>query len=96
VLWAFELDGPAVPTVRKGSSHEALIAFMNTRLPGETAMTTVKGELGLSDNTLRKLKEVLRTTDHPMTTALRDLGVHYVVRGKGPAARAYLIKDQAA
>ena len=25
VPWAFELDGPTVPTVRKGSSHEALI-----------------------------------------------------------------------
>jgi hypothetical protein len=94
--WAFELDGPTVPTVRKGSSHEALITFMTTRLPGETAMSTVKGELGLSDNTLRKLKEVLGKSDHPTTTVLREMGVRYVVRGKGRGARGYLIKDQAA
>ena len=96
VPWAFELDGPNVPMVRKGSSHEALITYMTTRLPGETAMADVKNELGLTDSTLRKLKEVLGTTDHPTTTALRDIGVRYVVRGKGRGARAYLIKDQTA
>jgi hypothetical protein len=94
--WDFELDGPTVPTVRKGSSHEALIAYMTTRLPGETEMSTVKGELDLNDNTLKKLKEVLGKIDHPMTTALRDIGVRYVVRGKGRGARSFLIKDQAA
>ena len=89
VPWAFELDGPTVPTVRKGSSHEALITYMTTRLPGETAMSIVKSELGLTDSTLRKLKEVLRNTDHPTTRALRDIGVRYFVRGK----KAYLMKD---
>jgi hypothetical protein len=96
VPWAFELDGPTVPTVRKGSSHEALITYMTTRLPGETTMSTVKGELDLTDRTLRKLKEVLGKADHPTTMALRDIGVRYVVRGKGRGARALLIKDQAA
>jgi hypothetical protein len=93
VPWDFELDGPVVPKVRKGSSHEALITYMTTRLPGEAAMSIVKAELGLTDNALRKLKEVLRNTDHPTTRALRDIGVHYVVRGKGPSAKASLIKD---
>ncbi len=91
--WAFELDGPIVPTVRKGSSHEALITYMTTRPPGETAMSTVKDALGLSDNTLKKLKEVLGRADHPTTTALRNMGVRYFVRGKGPGARAFLMKD---
>jgi hypothetical protein len=94
--WAFELDGPTVPAVRKGSSHEALITYMTTQLPGERAMATVKNELGLNDSTLRKLKEVLGKTDHPLTTALRDMGVRYFVRGKGSGARSFLIKDQAA
>jgi hypothetical protein len=93
VPWAFELDGPTVPAVRKGSSHEALITYMTTQLPGETAMATVKNALGLNDSTLKKLKEVLRNTDHPTTTALRDMGVRYFVRGKGPSARAFLFKD---
>jgi hypothetical protein len=96
VSWAFEMDGATVPTVRKGSSHEALIIFMTTRLPGETEMSIVKGELGLTDNALRKLKGVLGKTDHPATIALRDMGVRYVVRGKGRGARSFLIKDKAA
>jgi hypothetical protein len=96
VPWAFELDGPTVPTVRKGSSHEALITYMTTRLPGETAMSTVKSELGLTDNTLRKLKGVLGKTDHPTTMALQDIGVRYVVRGKGRGSKPVLLKDQQA
>ena len=51
VPWDFGLDGPAVPKVRRGSSHEALITYMSTRLPGETAMSNVKNELGLNDST---------------------------------------------
>jgi hypothetical protein len=93
VPWAFEPDGPTVPTVRKGSSHEALITYMATRLPGETAMSAVKDALGLTDNVLRKLKGVLGKADHPTTTALRDIGVRYFVRGKGRGAKALLIKD---
>ena len=58
-------------------------------------MSTVKAELGLTDNTLRKLKEVLGKTDHRTTAALRDIGVRYVVRGKGRGAKSFLIKDQA-
>jgi hypothetical protein len=83
-----ELDGPAVPKVRKGSSHEALIILMSTRLPGETAMAIVKNELSLTDSALKKLKEVLRNPDHPTTRALRDIGVRYFVRGK----EAYLMR----
>ena len=57
-------------------------------------MSAVKVELDLTDNTLRKLKGVLGKTDHPTTMALRDIGVRYVVRGKGRGARSFLIKDQ--
>jgi hypothetical protein len=96
VPWDFELDGPVVPKVRRGSSHDALITYMTTRLPGETEMSAVKVELDLTDNTLRKLKAVLGKTDHPTTMALRDIGVRYVVRGKGRGARSFLIKDQKA
>jgi len=86
----------AVATSPEVSSHDALITYMTTQLPGETAMATVKNELGLKDSTLKKLKEVLGNTDHPTTTALRDMGVRYVVRGNGRSARSFLIKDQAA
>lgn len=96
VAWDFEMDGPVVLTVRKGSSHEALITYMSTRLPGETAMATVKNELGLKDSALKKLKEVLGKADHPTTIALRDIGVRYFVQGRGRASKSFLIKDQAA
>ena len=95
VPWTFELDGYVVPKVRKGSSHEALITYMTTRLAGEMAMSDVKEGLGLKDSALKKLKAVLRKTDHPTTTALLDMGVRYVVLGKGRGAKAYLIKDRA-
>jgi len=68
---------------------------MTTRLPGETAMSAVKDALGLKDSALKKLKSVLGNADHPTTTTLRDMGVRYLVRGKGRGAKAYLIKDQA-
>jgi hypothetical protein len=96
VPWDFEMDGPVVPVVRKGSSHEALITYMTTQLPGETAMTRVKDELDLNDSAFKKLKEVLGKADHPTTTALRDMGVRYVVIGKGRGAKSYLMKDRAA
>jgi hypothetical protein len=69
---------------------------MTTQLPGETAMATVKNELGLKDGALKKLKEVLGRADHPTTTALRDMGIRYVVVGRGRGAKSYLIKDRAA
>ena len=46
VPWDFEMDGPS-ERVHRGSSHEALLALMTNRLPGETP-TFVNSELGLS------------------------------------------------
>lgn len=92
VPWAFELDGPSVTKVRRGSSHDALITYMTTRPAGETMMLVIKDEFGLKDSALKKLKAALGNTEHPLTTALRDMGVHYLVRGKGRGAKAYLIK----
>lgn len=96
VPWAFELDGPQVRKIRKGSSHDALLSYMTVRLPGETAMSNVQRELGLEPLKLKKLKEVLSKPDHHTTTALRDIGVTYVVRGVKRGAKAFLIKAEAA
>jgi hypothetical protein len=96
VPWAFELDGPQVRKVRKGSSHDALLSYMAVRLPGETAMSNVQRELGLEPLKLKKLKAVLSNSDHHTTTALRDIGVTYVVRGVKRGAKAFLIKAEAA
>jgi hypothetical protein len=96
VPWAFELDGPTVRKVRKGSSHDALLSYMAGRLPGETAMSNVQRELGLETLKLKKLKAVLSDPEHPTTTALRDMRVTYVVRGVRRGAKAFLIKTEAA
>lgn len=96
VPWNFELDGPKVRKARAGTSHAALITLMTNRLPGETAMPHIQRELGLDRLKLKKLKEALSKPDHPTTTALRSIGVGYVVRGAGRGSKSFLIKAQAA
>lgn len=96
VPWVFEVDGTRVRKARTGTSHAAVITFMANRLPGETAMPHIQRELGLDRSKLKKLKEALSKPDHPTTTALRNMGVGYVVRGAGRGSKSFLIKDQAA
>lgn len=91
VPWNLELDGETVQ-VRKGSSHEALIAFMRNRLPGETAMTAVQKALGLGDEGRKTLAVALRDPAHPLTKALADIGVRYVSTGVGRGSKSYLVK----
>jgi len=91
LVWDFELDGEKVQ-VRKGSSHEALLVFMKNRLPGETAMSLIKKELGLSTKALDKMRETLRNQDHLLTKQLAELRVTYMVSGVGRGARSYLLK----
>lgn len=89
--WEFEMDGPS-ERIRRGSSHEALLALMANRQPGETSMSFVKCELGLTDSATRDLREVLRDDDHDLTKTLAHLGVRYVTTGRGRGARSYLLK----
>ncbi len=96
VPWAFELDGTKVRKARTGTSHEALIALMTNRLPGETAMPHIQRELGLDRLKLKKLKEALSKSDHPTTAALRNIGVSYVRGGVGRGSKPFLMKGQAA
>jgi hypothetical protein len=95
VPWAFEMDGPRVKKARSSSTRAALVAYMANRLPGETALSAIKRELGLGDGKLRKLKETLRDVSHPTTEALAQIGVAYVVRGKGRGAKTFLVKQAA-
>jgi hypothetical protein len=91
VAWDFELDGPS-ERVRRGSSHEALLAMMQNRLPGETAMSFVKSELGLTPSGIKDLRRVLRDEGHDLTKSLAHLGVRYLTTGTGRGARSYLLK----
>jgi hypothetical protein len=96
VPWLFELDGKKAKKARKGTSHEALLAYMANRLCCETPLSDVKRELGLSASKLKDLRAVLRDNSHHTTTALRNIGVGYVVRGAGRGSKSFLIKGQAA
>ncbi len=91
VPWEFEMDGPS-ERVRRGSSHEALLALMANRLPGETPMSFIKSELGLTQSAAKDLRGVLRDDDHDLTRSLAHLGVRYMTTGKGRGARSYLVK----
>ena len=91
VPWEFEMDGPS-ERVRRGSSHEALLALMNNRLPGETPMSFIRSELGLTSSAVRNLRTVLRDDAHELTKSLAHLGVRYVTTGKGRGAKSYLLK----
>ena len=90
VPWAFKLVGPK-ESIRRGSSHEALVTFLENRLPGETSMSLIQKELSLSKRALKDLQATLGDADHPLTRALAELGVSYVP-GRGRGSRSYLLK----
>jgi len=89
---SFALDGPAVHSVRRGSAHEAVLSFMANRLPGETSMTVIGTQLGLSKRGLRHLRETLRNDNHPLTMTLAERGMHYLTSGTGRGSKSYIVK----
>jgi hypothetical protein len=89
--WAFELDGAQV-TVRKGSSHEALVIYMSNQSSGETSMADIQKVLGLGSDGMKKLKASLRDPAHALTVQLNALGVSMISSGYGKGQRAYLQK----
>lgn len=89
--WDLEVDGPS-QRVRRGSSHEALVSLMSNRNPGETYMSFIQSELGLTCSAKKELQNVLRDDEHDLTRSLAHLGVRYMTTGKGRGARSYLVK----
>ena len=88
--WLFELDG-AEEHIRRGSSHEALLALMRSRLPGETPMSFIRKELSLTNSAYKDLLETLRDETHSLCKALAEIGVRYVSRG--PGKPGFLLKS---
>jgi len=66
---------------------------MSNRLPGETPMSFVRSELGLTASAVKDLQGVLRDDGHDLTRSLAHLGVRYMTTGKGRGARSYLLKQ---
>lgn len=94
--WDFSMDGPKVRKPRKGSSHEALIAYMDQRLPGAVSMSRLASDLNLDKGKREKVREQLSKPTSGLSVALRAIGVEYRVEGKGRGARSSLVKLQAA
>jgi hypothetical protein len=94
--WDFAMDGPKVRKPRKGSSHEALIAYMGDRLPGATSLTKIGHDLDLERTTLKKIREQLNKPGSTLLEALTVIGVTYKVDGKGRGAKSFLVKHQPA
>lgn len=94
--WNFMMDGPRVRKPRKGSSHEALIAYMEQRLPGAVSISKVMSDLSLDANKRKKIREHLSKPTSGLSEALKAIGVKYRVEGKGRGSKSYLDKHQAA
>ena len=93
--WNFNLDDETKREikVRRGSSHEAIVAYMGTQPPGEIDVRTVRDALDISDSVWKEsVAQALRQSEHPLTRSLASIGVSYVVKGKGRGAQSLLIK----
>ncbi|WP_375857295.1 hypothetical protein [Bradyrhizobium tunisiense] len=93
--WGFSMDGPKVRKLRKGSSHEAVVAYMDQRLPGTVSMSKLASDLSL-DGKREKVREQLSKPSSPLSAALRAIGVEYRVEGRGRGAKSFLVKHEAA
>jgi hypothetical protein len=94
VDWPFILDGDKVYRPKRGSSHEAVLAYMDQRLPGETPLSRLGRALSIDRKAMQKLQDVFRDPQHPLTRELATMGVVYEVRGKGRGAKSYLTKSE--
>lgn len=92
--WNFVLDGvrQKEPKIRKGSAHEALLAYMQNQPPGEYSVVQIKSDLDLSDSLWKEsIAKALRDEDHPLTKDLAGIKVSYVP-GQGRGAKSQLVK----
>ena len=84
--WDFNIDGPRA-TIRKGSSHDALVTFMyNAPAYGEWSMTWIERELSLSKEGAKYLRVVLANPSSHLSQRLAALGVKS--RPKAPPGRS--------
>ena len=97
--WAFSLcetkrGGPRGPlaSVRQGSSHERLVAFLKAMRPGAVTIRRLREELGLTAKGAEKLSTAIRDPSTVIAQALQELEVAYVRGGGGPGSSPQLVK----
>jgi hypothetical protein len=79
--WAFTMDAPAT-SLRQGSSHLRLVAYLRAMKPGSVTFTHLREELGLSPKGMEKLSASIRDPSTPLAKALQEAGIAHV-RGEG-------------
>ncbi|AXI55767.1 hypothetical protein C1J05_15785 [Sulfitobacter sp. JL08] len=92
--WGFVLDESLKQKskIRKGSAHEALLAYMQNQSPGEYAVAKIKSDLDLSDSLWKEsVAKALRVADHPLTKDLATIKVNYIA-GRGRGAKSRMVK----
>ena len=92
VDWNYSIDQPMESRVRKGSSHEAILTFMNNANPGEYHLPLLKTEFDLKPDAFKALQATLRDKEHSLTKSLADVGVTYHSVGKGRGSKSFLLK----
>ena len=92
VEWEYEIDGPTLRKVRKGSSHEAILAYMQNAPAGELPVARLREEFELGQDTYKALLKTLRDQTHPLSQSLTEIGVTYHSTGKGRGAKSFLLK----
>ena len=92
VTWDYEIDAPGLGKVRKGSNHEAILAYMQNAKAGEVTLAHIKREFNMPTGTFKDLQKALRDQDHPITKGLLRIGVSYPPPGKGRGAKSVLLK----
>jgi hypothetical protein len=90
--WDFDIDEGRVK-IRRGSSHEALLKFMENAGPGDYSTHVLGKALDIGGEALKKLKSAIRNPEHPLRAALADLGIAVQYNGIGRGSRTVLIKE---
>lgn len=96
VDWGFSMDGPKVRKPRRGSTHEAVVAYMEQRLSGAVSMSKLAADLSFEPWKREKAREQLKEPASALSVALKAIGVVYKVEGKGRGAKSFLVKHAAA
>jgi hypothetical protein len=91
--WKDALDDEAKAVIRKGSSHEVLLNFIENLSYGDIPMSLVRSEVGLSLDSFKKLGATLKDPEHILTKTLAGMNTFYVSElSAGRAAKSYLTK----
>lgn len=88
--WEFRGQRRKVP----GSRHlEALLAFMESRLPGRYPAKQIQSALAVPASSWGALVAKLKSATGEVSERLNQAGLRYVVEGAGRGSRSFIVKD---